>query len=85
MKIHHPVPNDFHFVNAGVSGMLITDTPLNMPAIPQPEEQKSFNGTISDFRHNNDGMVNGIVLGGKQIVDLPPHRCRAITGPVENR
>ena len=64
--------NEFHLVNVQAGTTLITDAPPVAPVTPPAEEMKTISGTISDFRRGPDGSINGVLLSGKEVVDLPP-------------
>lgn len=64
--------NEFHLVNAEAGGSVLTDMPPAAPATPPAEVQQQYSGTIKDLRRNRDGVADGILIGDKEVVDLPP-------------
>ncbi|EHQ27685.1 hypothetical protein [Mucilaginibacter paludis] len=62
----------FQLVTATAAGVQINDMPPVPPAQPIITEAKTYSGNISDFRRDPQGMVNGLNLDNKVMVDLPP-------------
>lgn len=64
--------NAFHLVSAKAGSTVITDTPPPAPAVPPVQDIKNYSGSITDFRKDMQGNINGVILGNKEIVQLPP-------------
>lgn len=50
----------------------IVEAPVSGNEAPPANVLKDFSGTISELSHDRRGMVNGFVLDGKLLVELPP-------------
>jgi hypothetical protein len=72
--------NEFHLVNATIGNTVITDALPAANVTPPAEVQQNFTGSISDFRRGPDGMVNGLILGGKEVIELPPPAAGQLQG-----
>jgi len=62
----------FQLVTATVGSTQIIDTPPVPPAQSVTPEPKTYSGSISDFRRDPQGTINGLTLDNKVVIDLPP-------------
>ena len=64
--------NVLHLVDASAAGQTFYDTPPAPPAAPPVDTSGQFSGTITDIHKDVRGLVNGLMLGSKQLIELPP-------------
>ena len=75
--------NVFHLVSAKAGGNQIIDTPPALPVVTDAPELKNYDGTISDFRKDMQGNINGVILNSKEIIELPPHVSAQLQGMIK--
>lgn len=62
----------FHLYSLRKGETVVSD---NVPAaLPDPatERTKDFKGNITELSHDRRGMINGLILSGKMLINLPP-------------
>lgn len=65
--------SSFQLISAAAGRNQIADTPPVAPVQPITAVAKTYTGNINSLKKDERGMINGIYLNNKVLVDLPPH------------
>ncbi|PLW89923.1 hypothetical protein [Mucilaginibacter sp.] len=75
-----PEGTAFRLFSLKAGSNTITDNAPPVDQNPQGEQVRNFSGTISELNHDPRGTINGVVLGSKTLVSLPPAAVEQLAG-----